>query len=884
MILPQNPAPTFDNYEETDTATMEFNDEEATVDISQQNNTVNSIYKKYSGYPFHETPTIPSSLPLKAGSSADIYESSTEQTSFGLATAGAEINTSSNTYKRNLPLCKVSPTIQPPKEIASNISPVDFNSSLSSTSQNNEIDDIIDELARSGSEYVPSTSVESSTTEEELDNDFKIVCSMDEQEDCLNIEKVIAPDVSNHKEEIQTYQPLSHVKSSTINSMEASNRYSRKPSARERPTICPICFEDVVTHFTRHLIRKHRNHKEVKILISLKPRSKERLELVSSLRKQGYFLLKTEKNINRPVKTSKKVDAEYFVCSHCLGQYKRELLYKHDKICKSKPRQANNLSKSCLTTSQTFMALIQSKNSNFLKSSRVKSEVFCIMRADAISAAVKNDSIICLYGEVLLSKHKRQQIVNVVSNKMREMGRLLIILKQSHTVECLFDALKPEMFQHLVTAVKTMSGYSESTKSFQSPSLAMHMGTNLKVVCDVAYKVVLEKKEMPGIKCLDYVSKRNDIKDLKKLISSHWCSELSSLALKNLKENRWERPVQLPLTSDIQIFNAHLNKLAGEAYDNLRQNIKSKFYYRQLAETILSKTIIFNRKRVGDVQYLKIENYKKDYSTTNQESFTETLSEVEKIICKSHKRIITGGKGSKPVPILFPKQTQKHIECLLKVREETDIVPKCNPYLFANPDSENRWMSGGNVIRKLAKSSGAESPELLTSTRFRKHIATTLQLMAMGDHEMEQVAAFMGHTKKTHAEFYRLPQDIYQTAKVAKVLLLMEKGQGDKFRGKNLNEIDIAPEIYDSSESKYEDYDDEPIVQKVLNRKRNLRATWTESEKEITRKYFSKHIQNKIAPKKLECEQFLEAHSQKFGSKNWLKIKTFVYNAYRLKE
>nr|CAI5846630.1 unnamed protein product [Callosobruchus analis] len=231
MILPQSPAPTFDNYEETDTATMEFNDEEATVDISQQNNTVNSIYKKYSGYPFHETPTIPSSLPLKAGSSADIYESSTEQTSFGLATAGAEINTSSNTYKRNLPLCKVSPTIQPPKEIASNISPVDFNSSLSSTSQNNEIDDIIDELASSGSE---------------------------------------------------------------------------KPSARERPTICPICFEDVVTHFTRHLIRKHRNHKEVKILISLKPRSKERLELVSSLRKQGYFLLKTEKILIARLKHRRK--------------------------------------------------------------------------------------------------------------------------------------------------------------------------------------------------------------------------------------------------------------------------------------------------------------------------------------------------------------------------------------------------------------------------------------------------------------------------------------------------------------------------------------------------------------------------------------------------
>ncbi|KAK9674796.1 hypothetical protein QE152_g40846, partial [Popillia japonica] len=47
-----------------------------------------------------------------------------------------------------------------------------------------------------------------------------------------------------------------------------------------------------------------------------------------------------------------------------------------------------------------------------------------------------------------------------------------------------------------------------------------------------------------------------------------------------------------------------------------------------------------------------------------------------------------------------------------------------------------------------------------------------IPLMAMEDDEMEQIATFMGHTKKTHAEFYRLPQDMYQTAKVAKIQVL----------------------------------------------------------------------------------------------------------------
>ncbi|XP_050505238.1 uncharacterized protein LOC126883628 [Diabrotica virgifera virgifera] len=393
--------------------------------------------------------------------------------------------------------------------------------------------------------------------------------------------------------------------------------------------------------------------------------------------------------------------------------------------------------------------MVNVKNSTFLQNARIKDEVFSIMRPDDKSEAVKNDTLICMYGETLLSKHKRKQIINVISNKMRELGRLLITLKKSYDIKNLFDALKPELFNYLILATKEISGYSVESKSFKSPSLALHTGSNLKTVCDVAYKLVLEKKRLPGIEWIDQKIKKIEIKDLRKLIEGHWCNELSSLALKTLKEKHWEKPLQLPL-----------------------------------AKCILAKTVIFNRKRVGDVQYLTVETYGRNYDTLNQESFTEALTEVEKIIYKNYRRFVTGGKGSKPVPILFSFQTQKYISLLLKVRQETNVVPETNPYLFANPDSEDRWMSGANTIRKIAINCGAKHPELLTSTRFRKQIATTLQLLALDDDEMEQIATFMGHTKKTHTEFNRLPQDIYQTAKVAKILLLMEKGKGNRYRGK----------------------------------------------------------------------------------------------------
>lgn len=71
----------------------------------------------------------------------------------------------------------------------------------------------------------------------------------------------------------------------------------------------------------------------------------------------------------------------------------------------------------------------------------------------------------------------------------------------------------------------------------------------------------------------------------------------------------------------------------------------------------------------------------------------------------------------------------------------------------------------------------------------RKHLATLTQVFNKSSSEVEQLATFMGHTVDVHKKMYRLPDDVYQTAKVAKILMLMERGEAGMYRGKTLEEI-----------------------------------------------------------------------------------------------
>ncbi|XP_027853299.2 uncharacterized protein LOC114132105 [Aphis gossypii] len=199
-------------------------------------------------------------------------------------------------------------------------------------------------------------------------------------------------------------------------------------------------------------------------------------------------------------------------------------------------------------------------------------------------------------------------------------------------------------------------------------------------------------------------------------------------------------------------------------------------------------------------------------------------------------------------------------------------------------------LKGSDAIRKLSKDCGAKNPENLTSTRLRKQVATVAQLLNLSESDIEQLATFMGHFKEVHKQFYRLSESTFQVAKVSKLLLMMKKEQGQEYRGKILDEIDINIDslVTDIEESSDEEIDHPekkvPVMTSTKDnksgKKKHERVCWSEEEKKVTREYFIKHILLNKAPKKEECEALKIKYPQLFENKPWKKIKTFIHNIY----
>ncbi|KAL3273372.1 hypothetical protein HHI36_014820 [Cryptolaemus montrouzieri] len=117
-------------------------------------------------------------------------------------------------------------------------------------SKDSDVNYINEPLVPSGSEYEPSSS-SSETSEDKLHLESTNISDMGKKDETTDNEE----DTEENQQWVeQGIRPL-----------------RKKNSARERPTICPICFDDVMTHFTRHLFRHHKKNLFVQKILKLSP-------------------------------------------------------------------------------------------------------------------------------------------------------------------------------------------------------------------------------------------------------------------------------------------------------------------------------------------------------------------------------------------------------------------------------------------------------------------------------------------------------------------------------------------------------------------------------------------------------------------------------------
>jgi hypothetical protein len=375
-----------------------------------------------------------------------------------------------------------------------------------------------------------------------------------------------------------------------------------------------------------------------------------------------------------------------------------------------------------------------------------------------VSHCIRHDTLIIKFGEKMCLKHGHLKSQHpYIRNALRELGRFLLVLKKTHSHCNLEDFLKPPLFMSTVEAARNLAGFNKDTNKYSTPSLALKIGHKLRKCCLIVKAEALQREDQTKIESADRFFS---------LMEMNWEHYVSSNAHRTLIDNKKNKVNLLPLSDDVKRFSDFLRHEITESIQQLKTSPSCKPTYQQLQKSLLALVILFNRRRAGEASKMSILDYQTSLQGNSHETDIE-LSAMEKALMNSLHRIEITGKRGRTVPVLINELMNNAIKTLISHRDEVGFSED-NYYIFGCLNGDN-YIRGSDVLRTLSEKCGARRPDALRSTKLRKHIATLTQIVNLKDHELDALAAFLGHDIRVHREFYRLPEHVMQTAKVSKL-------------------------------------------------------------------------------------------------------------------
>lgn len=340
-----------------------------------------------------------------------------------------------------------------------------------------------------------------------------------------------------------------------------------------------------------------------------------------------------------------------------------------------------------------------------------------------------------------------------VSSRMRELARTVLLMRTSYGVNNLNDILSPRNCEKLVEAVKQIGQLDEATHTFRKPNLAKNIGAALQKCAEI-------KKVTDG---LTDEKARKDADQFIDWFVASWGDFVSAVAKQSMQKVKFDKDNVLPTCQDIAALTKHVQEegLAAQECDD----------YQTLAKSTMCEIVLFNRKRAGEIQRLKkaeYENRKKGQEL--HPDVAGSLSKFELHLVKSLLRIEVRGKLNRRTAILLTQNVTEKIDHLLQLQSKQGGKAAASPYVFATPEGDRPFRTC-DVIRSYSQEAGVKNSTLFRSTNLRKQVATMTQCLAISEGDQDLLAEFMGHDIRIHRKYYRLPMDILQKAKVAKVLL-----------------------------------------------------------------------------------------------------------------
>lgn len=542
----------------------------------------------------------------------------------------------------------------------------------------------------------------------------------------------------------------------------------RESSKKHFCLYCKMAFSQLA----KHLERKHAEETDVAHAIHFPKGSKVRQNLLDQIRNKGDYehncqVLKsgegeivTKKQVKKPSISVR----DFLPCQHCFAFYRKTDLWRHERSCKARKGEEKS-SEGAKRTRGHGAASRLLPMSEFLTGGC--EEIIHIMHQDDISRHIRNDPLICKYGNALSAKydHDKSQFA-YIAQKMRELGRFVLAVNElDKSVKYLHEICLPSRFELAVEGVKKVSGFDPSSSKFKTISLVSKIGYSLKRAAEIAFGESRMTEDSES---------ESEVKKFIQLLDTKWSESFSRKTLiSSLKQEVKKVEVdKSTMTEDLMKLHRYITAEGDEARKELKES-PSLSTWKKLSEATLADVCLFNRGRVGNIGRLLLQTYiqrksKGTFMLSTDQIRKSTKLELE--LGSNLTRLELEGQYGRNMLVLLTERMVLSIDLLAESRAQAG-VSKTNPYLFARTEGPS-FIRALDCFRRAAMECGVKNPEALLSSSLREQIASCWQLMSLNECELDQVAKLLG---KSSQECYRLLKSASQLEEVSKQLLKMDR-------------------------------------------------------------------------------------------------------------
>ena len=531
----------------------------------------------------------------------------------------------------------------------------------------------------------------------------------------------------------------------------------------DKRNACVFCGKLVQQKIKRHLVTLHKTEPRVIALLK-KDEESQRKDLYGLMCEGNYKhnveVLKGNKAelivLKRPAKDT---DVKAFgPCYACKGFVLLSDLWRHVRRCPLLGMDAANIRNDVLI-GMSRRALKDQANEQTERDEPF-GDITEHMRNDSVKAVVEEDPLIRNVGCYMLkNKGKTGSLVDGIKTRLRSLAKLLQNVRSQTNDErlSLQEMLQPRYFDAVIASVHSVCkwelGDANHPPSFKVPSLALKLGHGLKKAAEIAIGRVTRSG--------DTDSKRR-LTEYLELHEREWGDRVSHAALSTIDVRKLNERAALPVTEDLVTLSSTMKEHIMQTVEELEDREKrldsvreKRMLFNKLVELTSASITIFNKKRGGEAARLLVSTYTgRQRDVVANGDLLKTLSPLEAKLVEKLALVEVLGKRKRRVPIILTPYMQNALDTIVRFRTEMDLED--NPYLFSKAGTKT-FVPGWVAIKTACKLCQLKRPDLITSTRLRKYLATVTQVLQLDDNQLEWDANHPGHNLQVHRQFYRLP-------------------------------------------------------------------------------------------------------------------------------